>query len=233
MIKQTRLNDNAEIYQPRIDQSEREKLRDMPFRKKIAYLWEYYKVYAFILIVVIALISYIVSSILTPKEEIRFNAAFLNNTIDTTVLEDYKHEFAKHLDLDLEKETIEINTSYYFKNSMDYNMRQVLSVRIASKEIDIIIAPESEFKSYAYSGFFDRLSEQLPTDLYSSMTNRFYFSSLQDDPESKAFGIYLTDCELFQKNADNSDPYLLGIVANAKHKENAVEFIRFLFQLFP
>ena len=112
-------------------------------------------------------------------------------------------------------------------------MKQALTTFVAAAEVDVIIAPESEFESYAKLGFFDKLSDQLPTDLYSLLTDYFYISQLQEDPEKSVYGIYLSDTDLFKENANNTDPYIIGIVGNSKHKQNSIEFIRYLFHLYP
>jgi hypothetical protein len=70
MPKQSRLGDNAEIYQPRKNQSEKEKLSDMPFKKRVDYLWEYYRAPAFVIIVAAALVIYIIYTIFSPKAKI-------------------------------------------------------------------------------------------------------------------------------------------------------------------
>lgn len=232
MPKQTRLGEDADIYQPRIEQSEKQKLKDMTPRARMAYLWEYYKIHAFIVILAIALVSYIIYTIATPNIKPQFYAAMINNTIDAEILEEYKNEFTEYLELDPETENVEFNTTFIFsqQNKYSIDLKQVLSTYIAAKEIDVIIAPESEFKAYAYHGFLAKLSDQLPTDIYSSLTDYFYISDLTDDPEKNVYGIYLTDTKLYRENADNTDPYVLGIVGNYQHEDNTIEFIRTLFQ---
>ena len=56
MPKQTRLDDNAAIYQPRKEKSEKEKLRELPWSKKFEYMWEYYKVHALIIVAIVGFI---------------------------------------------------------------------------------------------------------------------------------------------------------------------------------
>jgi ABC-type molybdate transport system substrate-binding protein len=231
MPKETRLSEDAVIYQPREEQSEKEKLRDMPPGKRLSYLWEYYRVHALIAVGVIALTTYIIHSIATPDIKTQFYAAMINSTIDSEVLTGYQADFADYLQIDPETESIEFNSSFYFNDSNEYsmNMKQVLSTYVAAQEIDVIIAPESEFANYAYYGYMDKLSDQLPTDVYSSLTDNFYISDLEEDKQKSVYGVYLTDTKLFKENANNEDPYILGIIANSKHKANTVEFIRFLF----
>ena len=231
MPKQTRLDENAVIYQTRRELTEKEKLKDMSTRKKLSYLWEYYKIHALVTIVVISVLSYIIHNVLTPNIESQFYAAMVNNTISPEILEEYQTNFAKQLQLDPETESIELNTSFMVSSNDEYsmNMKQVLSTYVAAQQVDIMIAPQSVFADYAYYGFMEKLSDQLPTNVYSSLTDNFFITDLEDNTEKNVYGIFLTDTKLYQNNADNTDPYVLGIIANSKHKANAVEFIRYLF----
>ncbi|NLK75785.1 MAG: hypothetical protein GX288_10935 [Clostridiales bacterium] len=240
MRKQTRLDESANIYQHREMKSEKEKLREMSWRDRVSYLWDYYRVHGLVIVLSISLIVYIFYKLITPDIETRFYAAFINSPINPDSLKEYQTEFHEHLNLDPELEEVFFNDSFYFGSPSEYSiaMRQALQVYVANKEIDVIIAPESEFQSLNYIGFFDDLSDQLPTDLYSALTNSFYIASNQDDidanqanPEKRVYGIYLTDLDLY--SAYTKDPYIIGIVANSNYKHNSVEYIRYLFNIFP
>jgi hypothetical protein len=231
MPKQTRLDEDAVIYQPRSEQSEKEKLSDMSFRNKLSYLWEYYKIHAIVTVAVIALSSYLIYTVATPNIEPQFYAVIINNSVEDAVIANYQADFANYLQLDPKTESVELNATFYFNTNSEYsmNMKQALTTYVSAQQVDVIIAPESEFASYAYYGYVDKLTDQLPTDVYSSLTDHFYISDLEEDPEKNVYGIYLSDTKLYAKNTNKDDPYILGIVANSKHKDNAVEFIRYLF----
>ena len=231
MPKETRLEEDAVIYQPRQKLTEKQKLKDMTFQEKVAYLWEYYRVHAIVIVGAIAFISYIIYEIITPNIETQFYAAIIDNSIGDEVWEQYDSEFSNYLDLDPEKSSIHLNYNFYLNSNSEYsmNMQQALSTYIAAGEIDVLIAPESTFREYAYFGFFDRISDQLPTDLYTSLADYVYVSDTEEVSEKNVYGIYLTDTKLFKENANNTDPYVLGILANAVHKENAAEFLRMLY----
>lgn len=238
MAKKSALDDNAEIYKIHKKKTEKEKLRDLTPKGRVTYLWEYYRLKALGVILAVAIIIYIVYQILTPNIGTQFYVALINNTIDNEIIEEVSNDFSDALQLNPETETIMFNTSLYFGNEVEYNVsnatsKQVLATYVAAQEVDVIIAPESEFKTYAYYGYFDRISSQLPTDLYTKLSDHFYFSDLEDDPEKNVYGIYLTDTELFANNAVNTDPYILGIVVNSEHKGNSIEFLRYLFDIHP
>lgn len=238
MAKKSVLDDNAEIYKIQKLKTEREKLQDLSPKGRITYLWEYYRFHALGVILALAIIFYIAYEIASPDAETQFYAALINNTIDNEIIVEVSNDFSDALQLNPETETIMFNTSLYFGNSAEYNAsnatsKQVLGTYVAAQEVDVIIAPESEFKAYAYYGYFDKISSQLPTDLYTKLSDYFYFSDTEDDVEQNVYGIYLTDTELFANNAVNTDPYILGIVANSEHKGNSIEFLRYLFDIHP
>ncbi len=232
MQKQTRLGDDAMIYQPRKKQTEKEKLREMSFREKVAYIREYYKFHIIGSIVAVAIIIYIVYGIVNPAPATVFYAAMVNNAISEDVIQEYSNNFAGKLELNTERESVNLSTNFNFGPSEDQytmGMRNALTTYIAANEIDVIIAPESEFKDYAYIGYFSKLSDKLPTDIYSSLTDNFYMAHTEEDAESSVYGIYLTDTKLYKDNSLSTEPYVLGILVNAPNNENSIEFIRFLF----
>ncbi len=232
MSKQTRLDDDALIYQPRKEQTEREKLKDMPFRKKIEYLSEYYKFHALVTVVAIILIAYTANTILNPPSSTRFYAAMISSPVDQKLLAEYTSGFEKYLNLNPKKEKIELSNNYNFsmKDSLSMDLEQALITRVSAKQVDVIIAPESYFKKYASAGSFLKLSDQLPTDIYSSLTDQFYITHTDEDKDQTAYGIYMNNTELYKNITKNSDPFVLGIVANSKHVDNSIEFVRYVFR---
>lgn len=232
MSKKTRLEEDAAIYQKRDRQSEKEKLKDMPLKKKFSYLWDYYRYHALFSILIFAFIFYVVYTFVKPKIETMLYAAIINNTIDPHIWDEYTEKATEYLELNTQSEDVVLNYSFYFDGASEYTigMRQTFGVYLATTEIDIIIAPMSEFISYVENDFFTPLSDHLPTDLYSSLADKLYLSGTVDNPKVAAYGLYMQDTKLYRENSfDTDDPIVLGIVTNSKYKENAVKFIRYLF----
>lgn len=234
MAKKTKLGEDASIYQPKREISEKENFKNMSLKNKFSHLWEYYKIHGFIIIGVIAFIIYIVYQIRTPNVDVKLYAAIINNTIETEVWDDYEEKLLEYLEFDPETSEIFFNDIFYYNSTPDYeaNVRQAFAIYITAAEVDLIIAPMSEFSNYVHFGFLDPLSDQLPTDLYSTLTDDFYLSGTEDNPKVNAYGIYLSDTKLFKEYSrpvDDGDPYIIGIVANSQHKESAVKFIRYIY----
>lgn len=233
MSKKTRLEEDAAIYQKRKRQSEKEKLKDMPFKKKMGYLWEYYRYHALLFIALVSLISYTIYTFTKPKIESRLYAAIINNTVTPEVWDEYVDIITEYLEIDTETEDIELNYRFYYNGDPEYevNMRQAFVVYLAASEIDVIIAPMSEFANYVENGFLTPLSDQLPTDLYSSLADKFYLADTEENPKLAAYGIYMEETKLYREHSlpTEDDPVLIGIVTNSTNKENSVDFIRYLF----
>ena len=232
MPKQTRLDEKAAIYQPRKMQTEKEKLKDMPLRKKFSYLWEYYKLPGVVILAAISLTAYIIYLIITPNVYTKFNATILDSTVNIDAVAKYGQDFSEYLKLDPKTEIVVLNDALNSSFGLDYasNIQQTVSTYIAAQEIDVIIAPVTEFEGYAYSEYFAKLSDELPTDVYSELTDYFYITNVEGDPDKNAYGIYLTDSDLFKNATYEDEPYVLGIVANYQNKENTIEFIKYLFK---
>jgi ABC-type molybdate transport system substrate-binding protein len=233
MTKKTRLDDDATIYKKNDRQSEKEKLKDMSTKEKLSYFWDYYRYHALIVISLILILSYIIYTYTKPRLEVSLNAAVINSTIASEIWNEYAEKVTEYMELDPLSEELRINDTFYFNGSPDYeaNMRQALAIYVAATDIDIVFAPESEFTNYADNDFFAPLSDQLPTDLYSSLTDMFYLSDTEDNPKVAAYGIYVSDTKLYKEHSypTENDPVIIGIISNSKRKQNAVEFIRFLF----
>jgi hypothetical protein len=231
MPKQTRLDEQAVIYQPRKEQTEKEKLKDMKFSDKLSYLWEYYKFHAAVTIAVIAFAGYMVYQFVTPDVKSQFYAAIINSAVNPDTMAQYKTDFADYLQLDPERQSVDLNDTFYLSSDNEYMsaLQQALTTYIAAGQVDVIIAPESVFNSYAYNGYMAKLSDELPTNVYSSLTDYFYMTDIDGDPNKNAYGIYLSDTNLFKGITYNNEPYILGIIPNYPHVDNTIEFIKYLF----
>lgn len=234
MAKKTQLNENATIYQQREKISERDKLKSMSFKQKIEYLWEYYKLHFLGIVAAIAFLVYVIVQIVTPNMVTLLHVALIDNTIPSSVIEEMKEDMAKEFEISTPYEEVNINPMFTFAGDSQYsrNMREVFVTRVIAKEIDVVIAPLSEFQGYAYKGFMYRLSDVLPTDLYSSLTDHFYVFHQEDDPTESVYGLYVEPTSIYGQHhiSNPEDPYVLGIIGNTPNQDNSIDFIRYLFQ---
>ena len=232
MAKETRLNDSAEIYKPRDEKTERQKLKDMSFKDKITYFNDYYRSKTIIGIVIIGFLIYFAYTVFGPKTETILYVASLNGAIDYDTGNVLSEELEVHLDIDTKKQEVFVDTSMYLNETSEYTAAnyQKLSTYLMAQQLDIIIADEETFARYAKEGYFSKLTDQLPTQLFSKLSDLFYFSSTVEDTNEAAYGIYLETSALYGENSTFSKRPVLGIVVNSKYKDNAVSFIDYIFE---
>ena len=232
--KKTVLDDDASIYQSREKKSEKQKLKDMTFKEKLAHFRTYYALKFVISLLILAGVISLIYTMVSPKVEDALYAIVLNYSLNDDQVQIMEEEFSDILEIG-EMEQVRIDNSFYLGEddldaSSNYAVQMKLTTYLAAKEIDIIIAPESLFKDYIHNGFFDNLEKQLPTDLFSKLTDHLYFGKAEEDTTDIAYGIVLDDLPLYE-NKDLQESQMIGIVVNSEKKENGIEFIRYLFDM--
>lgn len=235
-LNRTTLDDNADIYRKREATSEKQKLKEMTFKEKLEYLNTYYRNKTIAIIAATIFVLYFLYTILTPKPETVLYSAVINYAMSEAQAATLQEEFGNYLDIS-DKENILIDTSFYLGTADDVNQitmtnDEKLQVYLFSSDIDIIIAPESSFAKYASFDFFDKISDQLPTDLISKLADSFYYSTTNENPTNNPYGIYLDNAKIYDESGKPLERPVLGIVVNSKYKSNAVEFVRYIFNLY-
>ncbi len=235
-FKNTTLDDTASIYQPRQEQTEKQKFSEMTFKEKVSYFNDYYRLKTIVFVAITIGVIYFVYTILNPGPKTVLHVTSINNSIDMETAETLENNLSDYLNLDKDKENVFIDTTLYLSDEstmteMTMASQQKLTTLFYSGDIDIFIAPEAEFASYAKAGFFSKLSDQLTTEMCSYFADSFYHTQTEEDPAKGAYGIYLKDSMIYDETGQPVENPVLGIAVNSKYAENAVEFIRYIFEL--
>lgn len=235
-MKETRLNEAADIYRQRNKLTEKQKMSEMTTKQKITYFNDYYRNKLIAGFLLGGLVIYLLITIFSPKDDTVFYAAIVNDVLDAEKLTTMQNDFASYLEMDSKKEQIMLDNSFYLSNdgSMDSNTmasEQRFVTYLSATQIDVIITDETRFKKYVDMGYMESLSDRLPTDLYSDLSDSFYIASTEDDTTEKAYGIYLEESTAYKDLGSVIQKPVIGIVLNSKYKDNSVEFIKYLFDM--
>ncbi|BCN29710.1 hypothetical protein [Anaeromicropila herbilytica] len=235
MAKETRLDESAQIYQPRDNRTEKQKLHDMTFHEKLEHINAYYKYKIIAVVVVVIFIISVLHTVLTPKDATIFNAAIINQSLDSNKKSEFITDFGKYINIS-KKQNIVLDDSYFMSDkdtpiTVSSAAREKLQTYVYANQIDVVIADESDFKAYANAEYFDNLADRLPTDLYSKLTDKLYFTNTEDDKSEKAYGIYLTDNQVIRDLGILAKKPVLGIVSNSKYKDNSISFLKYINNL--
>lgn len=233
-LKDSTLDDNASIYAPREEKSEKQKLKEMNFKEKAAYLRDYYLVKTLVGLAILGFAVYFTYTIVSPKPVTLLDAAIVNYSLSDETVNKITEDMNNLLVKNPKKENIMIDASFYLGNGSDtseFTMGSIqkLQTYMYSGEIDVVIAPESVFQSYARSGYLSKLTDVLPTELLTSFSDSIFNSPTDDNPVAGAYGVYLDKATLFKDISNDADKPVLGILVNSKHQDNGAAFIKYLF----
>lgn len=235
-MKDTVLDDSAEIYQQRKELTEKQKLSTMPLKEKLIYFNNYYRNKTIAIIAIMGFIIYIVYTVFSHKTDIILYTAAINDTIDSETATTLQNNFSDYLEIDSKTKEVFLDTSMTIGNvdavgGHALENEQKLVTLLAASQIDIMIAPKSLFTKYAAGGYLMKLSDQLTTDICTYLADSFYYSQPKGTLTNGAYGIYISNSSIYQNsNHSIEDPPVLGIVVNSKHKDAAAEFIKFIYQ---
>lgn len=230
--KKTALDDSASIYQQREEKSDRAKWKDLKgFKAKWEHFKAYYLLKTFIWVCVIAFVGYMIYEVVAPEKEKLIYVAILDTVLMNDVTEDLQSDFEEHMGMDEKKQDTVFNNTMDVSNAKDATSAQMFTVHAYVGDIDVIIASESVIELYA-DHYIRPLSDQLPSDLYDTLTDRFCYVEPVDEEgnpgESKPYGIYVSD--LVEVSPYCKEEIVLAICGNSKRGENAVEFVRYLLE---
>ena len=244
MAKKSRLNDNAAIYQARDERSEKEQFKAMSGKEKWDHFKQYYLKLSIVGILGLALVVYCIYSFFAPKTQTVLNVAVLDGAIDSDTCETIDTDMTDRLELE-DLEDVYIDNSYYISAS-EYSAQNVqkLSTFLMAREIDVMIAPESTFNNYCKAGYFSTLSDALPTQLFSTLSDNFYYAvgpdededdstsedtSTSSDAPTVAYGIKLDGFTVRDNDGNTISNPILGIVVNSKYTDNGAAFVQYLY----
>lgn len=230
--KKTVLDDSAAIYQRREEKSDRAKWKEVKgFKAKWEHFRAYYLLKTVIWIGVIALAVYGIYEIVAPEKENVIYVAVLDAVVSGEATETLQKGFEEYVELDPETQRTIFDNTMLISMQGDAASAQKFATHAFAGEIDVMIATESVFKGYVGT-YLRPLSEQLPADLYTEISERFCYAAPTDEDgnvgASEPYGIFVTD--LLEKSPLAEEPLVLAICGNSKNEKNAEDFVRYLLE---
>lgn len=239
----TQLNDNANIYQKRENQSEREKWNSLDTHGKIEYFKDYYLKKVLVSLIILAFVTYFIVTIATPKSDIVLSVAMVNCPLPENELTQITDDMNQLLSVDQKHEKIRLDANYSTV-ATDTSTVQRLLLFISTGELDILIAPQSVFQVFASQGLISPLTDLLTTDRYSSIPVNDLFSckTLEEDEQGYLhatgplgiYGINISNNPLFKDfnpSALQKDPLIIGVNSVSENSKNAVSFLQYILDL--
>ncbi len=209
---------------------------EMRFSEKCGYIWSYYSVYIIIAIIAVILAIFLIRNIMNHRTVEDFYVMVLDSPIDEEEVSPLEISLAETIGLDPYNDLCLIETSY---SSDENNVESAATVSTYMKagRVDLVIAPEEKFNTYASTGYLKALTDPEYESLLEGIDpERLFYAEEVDYSEggavydipmhpheqtagSDCYGIYLDDGQF--------DGMVLGIMTNAPHEEFVVPGMAF------
>ncbi len=232
----TRLDDNASIYQKREQKSEKQKLSEMNFQEKLSYFKDYYMKKVIVIVLVGAMLISVAYTMLRDIPTNVLNVAILNNFFTQEYLDELTADATEMFITEPDDQEIFFDTEYFF-SAGDYAGGMKLMTRVYAEELDVIIARESEYRQHAANGTMLDFSEVYTKEQLEKLGDKVAILPMYMEAENTLdkeiagyypLGIYLHNLDDYYGYDLSADPLVIGIVVNAPNKENAVKFVEYM-----
>lgn len=252
MSKKTVLGDDSIFYNRKTPEQEKEQLRGLPLKKKLAYIKDYYLKAAIIIGICVAVIGYFIFMVVRPKDDILLRVIAINDYFTEENTQTIIDDFGKTINYNPDKEDIQIEDEYLIDPNRITELPDTITTFALAGTLDIIIADEEVFTLYAKDGFFVNLEEVLSKEDMATLKEDLFYTkrnpmAAEDiDPDNPptdvdtsehAYGVCLDDSVPYtnisswyqqQKTSGSNVSYYIGILNSSRQKENGKAFIEFL-----
>lgn len=238
-MKKTALDDDASIYQPREEESEKQKWSRMDQGQRIQYFFDYYLLKMIIGIGLFAVIGYLIWSFVKPKDETVLCVAFIDEQLDEKKKEELTEELNRLCQADGKKKKVMIDDAFYMQ---DGGLSK-LEVYLYNQQADIIIAEEDTWKRLAGYGFFQNMNEFLDEKSIKTYEKQYVFASGYKETEEVSmedtetgqgkelpYGVSISESSRFRDIKNHLERPVLAVADNAPNGENAKKFLDYLLE---
>lgn len=212
---------------------EGQKLKNMSWKDRFWYIWEYYKVH-FLGLIIFCLVIYLIGTILYNQTfEDRLYYAVINNASpSSTDFESFNQEFKDAMGYG-KKDRVTGDSSVFLNfddagSQTDYAYMVKISAMVSGRELDMIITDESTFKHYAASDAFLNLEEVLPEDLQEQLQDQILYAA-NGSGEEIPCGLNISNTRFPEATGVSITPNCyMGIVSNTARLDTVIAWIRFI-----
>lgn len=231
-----------------------ENLKTLKGKKKIQYIWDYYKFPLAILGILLYILIYVSYNHFTHKDTVLYTA-LVNVNVGTDLTTGLSQDFLDHLSLNPSKNKLELYTGLYLtddalnaNHQYTYASRIKILAVIDGELLDVALMNKEAFDAFSQNGYLCDLETFLPqadSDLYETVKDNLVtnITILEDNAtdlqfdssiayqavtEEHYYGIDLSDTRLI-RDAGFEEPVYLGLLANSPRGDVAVEYLKYLF----
>ncbi|MDO5344450.1 MAG: hypothetical protein Q4E91_01755 [Lachnospiraceae bacterium] len=213
---------------------ERKKLKEMNWKQRIGYVWDYYKI-VFVILIGIVFLGSVISTIIhnmridTVMQTVFLNCDYLAGDSQTLWqgFEDYLGGLEKDQQLDLD-----FSLSVNF-DSMD-NATTAATIKVmaymSEGSLDSMIMPESVYRHYAGNGTFQKMDEVLSPEELEEWEQYLDAPMRPEEGEEGIYGIRVDEAEKLAESGlyPTEEAVYLAVPVGSLGTDMSVKFLHYL-----
>lgn len=230
-------------------------LKGKPLKAKVEHLFAYYRGPIIGVLVALLLCGYLLFHFATHKDEV-LHVVCLNSFAKAEDTDLFCREFAQAAGIDLEKETVYLNTSLIVSDATPgetYEAIQSLSAQAAAGTVDVLLADLDALGIFLYGDYFRDLTQVLTPEQQTRLQEHMLYIDLvyleaklsgaevptpypdptkpEDMEQPVPVALLLPQENGFRQLNYGSlkTPIALGFVVNSGHTQNALAFLDYIF----
>ena len=239
-------------------------LRTGTFQEKVDHILQYYKLHLIIFIFAGIILSDIIYAKITEKDYV-LQGMFLNTNAQAHTMDALEESYLKVSTIDPATQDIYFDASVYHSPNGDaeevltnYEEFQLLSVRVATGELDFVVGDYETMNYLAYKDYFEEIPNVLAKEQYEKYESCFLYYDRAFIHELEAIGnnsetiplvvypdptkpnlmkepvpimIDISNCaKLKELYSNHEDQYALCIVVNSMNINEIVEFLNYVLE---
>lgn len=213
---------------------EREKLQPLSPRQKLAYIWDYYKLWIIGIVALVLFSGYMVNNYIHANRETHVYIMYVNTFADIGQDSDFWQGYVDFADVDPAQENVSFDAENYFKmeNANGNNYYEKAVVLMDSGTMDAIVMEPEELAQLGEHGRLIDLNNEKTRALAEKYSDRLITVSVTDDDGTERevpVGIDISDSALVtQQSAYPS--CAIGICSDAQHIDAVETFLAYILQ---
>ena len=215
---------------------EKEKLKRLPFKEKIRYIWTYFWIPIVAILFILIFGTFLIVRISTNIPDNWLMVTFANTTAQAGTGSQLWEDFTDYAGYDLKEKKVEFNAESYFdylkdqaKGNAYYNAFVTLS---DVGELDAITMESASLAALGQSGRLFDLNDEKCADLKAKYADRFVYYTPTDENGKELdpipVGIDISDSLLVTKYHLYVDSCALGVGAHSENIKEVGDFLSFV-----
>ncbi len=209
----------------------KEKLRGMKTSEKLAYIWEYYKLWIIGFLALILLLSSFVKAFLSPTGYWLYGM-FVNANVQTAKTAQLKEDVIRDLGFDTKERSVEMTDGFFFDPSKDGGTNNSYFPAFVavqeSGDLDFVTLSKAGIQKLGETHRLMPLDSEGCENVLEKYKDRLVYATDPDSGKEYPFGINLSDSKLVTSYHLYEGDCVLGINALCTHIDAVEQFLKFV-----